>query len=190
MSDPYDTLRRTALGPLVERHGEVTLAPADDLFEPLAAAVVDQSVSVAAARTVRERLFDAVEMTPEGVLAADTETLRETGLSERKVEYLRNAAEWFRAESVTHERFTGMDDEAVVADLTSIRGVGAWTARRVLIFGLAREDVFLLGDLAVRRAMESLYDADLARGEMRDRSEAWRPYRSYATLYLWEEYLA
>jgi DNA-3-methyladenine glycosylase II len=77
-----------------------------------------------------------------------------------------------------------MDDEAVVDELTSITGVGTWTARMQLLFSFGRPDVFPVGDLGIRKGMRTLY-GDLSREEMVETAEAWRPYRSYASLYLW-----
>jgi DNA-3-methyladenine glycosylase II len=77
-----------------------------------------------------------------------------------------------------------MDRDAVVAELTDVRGVGDWTAKMFLMFVLGREDVFPVEDLGIRRGMEELF-GDLTRAEMVDRAEPWRPYRSYASLYLW-----
>lgn len=187
-SGPYDYLRTTDLAPLVESYGELTFGPAEDLFERLVVSVVNQLISTEAARTIRERLFERFEVTPEAMLAADEEALRDVGLSGQKVEYVRNIARWFREHDVTRERFTDMTDAEVVADLTEIRGVGDWTANMFLMFGLGREDVFPVGDLAIRRGMEDLF-GEMTRGEMRERAEAWAPYRTYASLYVWQHYV-
>jgi len=84
----------------------------------------------------------------------------------------------------------GLDDAEAVDRLTEIRGIGAWTARMYLLFVLGREDVLPLGDLAVRRGIETLYNGgeELSRAEMREIAESWRPYRSLATRYVWREY--
>jgi DNA-3-methyladenine glycosylase II len=74
----------------------------------------------------------------------------------------------------------------VTAELTEIRGVGPWTAKMFLVFGLGRPDVFPVEDLGIRKGMATLYDDDLTRGEMRERATAWAPYRSYASQYLWQ----
>jgi DNA-3-methyladenine glycosylase II len=139
---------------------------------------------MASAAATRERLFAAVEVTPAGVLAADEAVLKDAGLSRQKTRYVRNVAEAFAEEGYSHEHFREMDDEAVVAELTSITGVGTWTARMQLMFALGRPDVFPVGDLGIRKGMRTLY-GDLSRGEMVEKAEAWRPYRSYASLYLW-----
>lgn len=77
-----------------------------------------------------------------------------------------------------------MSDEEVIEELTDIHGVGEWTANMFLIFVLGREDVFPVGDLGIRKAMEELY-GEMSRSEMREKAEDWRPYRSLASLYLW-----
>jgi DNA-3-methyladenine glycosylase II len=173
------------IGPLVEEHGEVTLEPADSLFERMVRSVVSQQVSTAAATSIRERLYDSVEITPEGVLAAEEATLRDAGLSGQKVGYVRNIAEAFGEGGYSTDHFEGMTDDEVVSTLTEIRGVGRWTAKMQLMFGLGRPDVFPVEDLGIRKAMNALYADDLERSEMTERAEKWRPYRSYASLYLW-----
>jgi DNA-3-methyladenine glycosylase II len=173
------------LGPLVEEHGEVTLEPADSLFERMVRSVVSQQVSTAAATSIRESLYDAVEITPAGVLAADETTLRDAGLSSQKASYVRNIAEAFGEHGYSVAYFEEMSNDAVVNELSSITGVGTWTAKMQLLFGLGRPDVFPVEDLGIRNGMQALYDDDLARAEMTELAKPWRPYRSYAALYLW-----
>jgi DNA-3-methyladenine glycosylase II len=175
-----------ALGPLVEEHGELAVGTADDPFRRLVVAIVNQQLSVASAAAIRERLFDAVEVTPAGILAAEESTLREVGLSAAKVEYVRNAAEAFRDRDLSPGGLADASDEEAIAALTEIRGVGTWTAEMYLIFVLGRPDVFPVGDLGVRRAMAELYGFEPDdRTGMCEYAERWRPYRSYATRYLW-----
>jgi len=132
--DPHEHLRADPdLGPLVEAHGELTLEPADDFFRRFVVAILRQQVSMASAAATRERLFRAVEVTPEGVLAADEAVLRDAGLSRQKTRYVRNVAEAFVERDYSREYFTGMSDEAVVAELTAITGVGTWTAKMQLM---------------------------------------------------------
>lgn len=140
-----------------------------------------------AAAAIEERLYETVAVTPEAVLAADPEDLRAAGLSNAKVEYARSAAEAFREAGYDHDYFADMSDEAVSAELTDIRGVGPWTAKMVLLFGLGRGDVFPVEDLGIRRGMELLF-GEMTRAEMVEEAERWRPYRSYASLYLWHHY--
>ena len=180
MSDAHDALRDDpVIGPLIDEYGEIELEPADDVFERLVTSIVNQVISTEAARTVRGRLFDAVTITPEGIIAADREELRAAGLSPQKVDTMRNVARWFDEENVTRERFEGRGDADVTAELTEISGIGDWTAKMFLMFVLGREDVFPVEDLI----------GDLTRAEMETRAEAWAPHRSVATLYLWQYYV-
>jgi DNA-3-methyladenine glycosylase II len=185
-NDPIASLRSDpALRPLIEEHGRLTIDPAPEFFPRFVTSILRQQVSMESAAAVRERLFDAVEVTPEGVLAADLATLRDAGLSDAKTRYVRNLAEAFRECGYSKAYFEGMDDDAVMQELTSITGIGPWTARMQLLFSLGREDVFPVGDLGVRKGMRVLFGEDVTRGEMVERAERWAPYRSYATVYLW-----
>jgi DNA-3-methyladenine glycosylase II len=176
---------------LWDEYGPVDLeaAVSDDEFERIVVSVVNQSVSTESATAVRERLWTVLddEVTPETIRAADDEALRDAGLSAGKVEYLHHIADAFEERDYSRAGLADHDDDAVVDLLTEIRGVGAWTARMYLLFALGREDVLPLGDLAVRRAIEDLYDAE-SRAEMRDVGAVWAPYRSHATVLLWRWY--
>jgi DNA-3-methyladenine glycosylase II len=140
---------------------------------------------MASAAATRRRLFEAVEVTPEGILDAETDTLRDAGLSRQKTRYVTNVAAAFRDRGYTLDSFAGMDDRAVIDELTAITGVGTWTAKMQLMFSLGRPDVFPVGDLGVRKGMRTLY-GDIGREAMAERAERWAPYRSYASLYLWQ----
>lgn len=189
------TLREDpAMARLIDRHGPLTVEPAGDEFARLCTSIVNQQLSTASAAAIHERFLGVLggDPTPGRVLAADADALRDAGLSGTKVEYLRAAATAFRdaASDLTREGLTDASDEAAVAALTDIRGVGEWTARMYCIFALGREDVLPLGDLAVRRGIEQVYNdgEELTRAEMREIGAAWRPYRSYGTRYIWAEY--
>jgi DNA-3-methyladenine glycosylase II len=179
-----------ALAPHIEEFGQLTLAPAEDSFERLVVSLIRQQVSMDAAAAIRERLFDAVEITPADLLAADDTVLADAGLSEAKTEYVRAVAEAYQRHGYDREYFAGMDDEIVMDELTAIHGVGPWTAKMFLLFGLGRSDVFPVEDLGIRRGIELVCDREMARGEMRERATEWAPYRSYASLYLWRVYEA
>ena len=185
MTTPHEFLAEDPyIGPLIDRHGRLEIDPAESTFERLIVSVLRQQVSMASAEATRKRLFDAVEITPAGILAADTETLKNYGLSRQKTGYVRNVAEAFDS-GYEGGCFEHMDDEAVIDELTTITGVGEWTARMQLLFSLGRPDVFPVGDLGIRKGMETVFGEGMGREEMVDRAERWRPYRSYASLYLW-----
>jgi DNA-3-methyladenine glycosylase II len=177
-----------ALAPVVSEHGALELEPAADPFQRLVVSLLRQQVSMDAAAAIRERLFDAVDVSPDGILAADDDVLMDAGLSGAKVEYVNELATTYRNRGFDREYFVGMDDDTVRDELTAIHGIGPWTAKMFLLFGLARPDVFPVEDLGVRRGMEIVCDREMTRAEMRDRAARWEPYRSYASLYLWRAY--
>ncbi|QSW98072.1 DNA-3-methyladenine glycosylase family protein [Haloterrigena alkaliphila] len=192
LDEAHSVLRRDpVMADLIERHDPYVERDWDE-YERLCITIINQQLSTASAAAVRERVFESLsgEVTPENVLNAEDEALRAAGLSESKVEYMRNAARAFRANDYTREGMAEYSNDEVVDRLTEIKGVGEWTARMYLLFVLEREDVLPLGDLAIRRAIEDLYGngGELSRAEMRDIADQWRPYRSVATRYLWAEY--
>ena len=173
------------IGHLVADHGDVTLESGEDLFERLVVSILRQQVSMASANATRERLEDAVELTPAALLRTDRSTLRDLGLSRQKASYVHNVAEAFVEHDYSREYFAEMSDDAVIAELTDINGVGPWTAKMQLMFSFGRPDVFPVEDLGIRKGMHTLYGDDLERSRMEEIAERWRPYRSYASLYLW-----
>jgi DNA-3-methyladenine glycosylase II len=179
-----------ALAPLVDEHGPLSLDPAEDAFQRLIVSLIRQQVSMDAAAAIRERLFDGFEVTPKAMLAADDTALRDVGLSAAKVEYVTAVSEAYLDRGYCREYFTGMDDDEVLTELTDIHGVGPWTGKMFLMFGLGRRDVFPVEDLGVRRGMEVVCNREMTRGEMRERAREWQPYRSYASLYCWRAYEA
>ncbi|GAB7095622.1 DNA-3-methyladenine glycosylase [Halolamina litorea] len=190
--DPHDYLADDPyLGPVVAEFGELGLDPAADAFQRLVVSIIRQQVSMASAAATRERLFDAVEVTPEGIRGAADETLKEAGLSGQKTRYVNEIADAFHEHGWTRADFEAMSDDEVRETLTAITGVGPWTAEMFLLFVLGRPDVFPVGDLGVREGLKTLLDPhavdaeSMTRGEMRAFAERWAPVRSYATLYLW-----
>jgi DNA-3-methyladenine glycosylase II len=175
------------LGEVIDAHEPLALEPAEDPFERLVVSIVNQQLSTASATAIRQRLFDRFEIAPEALLDADETELRELGLSRQKVEYIQNVARTFAEDDLTCDFFAGMTNQEVIEELTTIRGVGVWTAKMFLMFSLGREDVFPVEDLGIRNGMTELY-GDLSREEMVEVAEQWRPYRSIASLYIWRSY--
>jgi len=140
---------------------------------------------MASAAATRERLFEAVTVTPRGILDADDALLRDAGLSRQKTRYVNNVAQAFVKRGWSRAFFAKTSDDDVRAELTDVTGVGQWTANTQLIFSLGREDVFPVGDLGIRKGMERVVGEEMTRAEMVSRAERWAPYRSYASRYLW-----
>jgi DNA-3-methyladenine glycosylase II len=164
--------------------------PKMDAFGVLIFQVIGQQLSVAVTRTFLGRLMDRFGgdrlPTPEQLLAADPEDLRAIGLSRRKVTTLRELAERFVDGRLDPAELQRLSDEEVVARLTEVPGVGRWTAEGFLALALHRDDVVLLGDLALRKAIQRAYKLDHlpSQAEVATIAEAWRPHRSLAVNYL------
>lgn len=183
------------LGSIIRRHPRIALATRGDAFHTLARSIVGQQISLKAADSVWGRVQDACgQLSPQSVMRRRMTTLRACGLSQRKVEYLRDLAAHFADGQVDPARFAGCSDEEVIDYLTDIRGIGRWTAEMFLIFNLQRPDVLPLDDLGLLKAIERHYlpgskPATLLKGEGRQRvvelAQRWIPYRSVATWYLW-----
>ena len=163
--------------------------PPLDAFGTLIFQVAGQQLSVSATRTIVSRVeqhFGGHLPSPAELLAADPQVLRDSGMSTRKGATLRALAERFVDGRLSDDALARMSDAEVEAALTEVPGIGPWTARGFLLVGLDRPDVFLSGDLALRRAVGRAYGFDHppTDEEMADLSDRWRPYRSLAVSYL------
>jgi DNA-3-methyladenine glycosylase II len=163
--------------------------PPLDAFATLIFQVAGQQLSVSATRTIVSRIeqhFGGHLPSPEELLAADPGALRASGMSSRKGETLRALAERFVDGRLSAEALARMTDTEVEAVLTEVPGIGPWTARGFLLVALDRPDVFLSGDLALRRAVQRTYGFDHppTEEELAELADRWRPYRSLAVSYL------
>ena len=173
---------------IIRRHPRVHLVPRGEPFHTLARAIVGQQISVAAAQSVWNRFSALVEVVShEEVLKAKTRDLRACGLSGRKCEYISDLARRFADGHVHIHRWPKMSDDEVVEDLVQVRGIGRWTAEMFLMFNLLRPDIFPVGDLGLQKAVHVHYynNEKIPLDRLREHGEAWRPWRSVATWYLW-----
>ena len=161
-----------------------------DGFSTLVLSIVHQQVSMAAARTIQARLVKLLggRITPRRILNRTPEQLRGAGLSRAKATYLLDLADKTARGDVEFGRFQEMDDEAILAELTAVKGIGAWTAKMFLMFHLHRPDVLAQEDLGLRLAVSEVYKVapQDAAGEMLARRGRWSPYCSVAARVLWQ----
>ena len=173
---------------LIPRFGEACLQSRGDAFVTLARSIVGQQISVKAAQAVWNR-FEALprRMAPAQVLRLKVDDMRAAGLSARKIEYLVDLALHFDSGAIHVEQWQRMDDEAIIAELVAIRGIGRWTAEMFLIFHLLRPDVLPLDDAGLLKGISVNYFSGepVSRSEAREVAQAWAPWRSVATWYLW-----
>jgi DNA-3-methyladenine glycosylase II len=182
------------LGELIAKYGALPAEregrPAhDDHYGALLRSITNQQLSVAAARTIYNRMLDRFgghPPTPAQILADDPEELRSVGLSRPKIGYLRSLAEHVLSGELELERLEELPDEQVISELVAVKGLGEWTAHMFLMFHLERPDVMAPGDLGIRRAIERAYTLEEPDRETLERlAERWRPYRTLACRYLW-----
>ena len=159
-----------------------------DPFLTLARSIVGQQISVTAAQTVWNR-FEALtpKVTPKNILALDAQLMRAAGLSLRKVEYVKDLADHFQNKGLNKVKWYLQEDEAVIKELTAIRGIGRWTAEMFLMFNLKRPNVLPLDDVGLIKAISKNYFSGetVTRSEAREVADNWAPYRSVATWYMW-----
>jgi DNA-3-methyladenine glycosylase II len=171
-----------------------------EIYPSLLRSIVGQQVSTKAAAAIYRRFLmvfgldgddDTVAPTPKVLAKADPDELRAAGLSWSKVSYVIAMAEYFVAHPKAEKSLQKMDDEEVIKELVSIKGVGRWTAEMMLIFAMGRTDLLPLDDLAIYQSIMELYELNPdakkreLKKEMTELAEAWRPYRSIACLYLY-----
>jgi DNA-3-methyladenine glycosylase II len=177
---------------LIPKFGEARLQSRGDAFTTLARSIVGQQISVKAAQSVWGKFVEAIggpstRVVPQTVLEVDNVALRGAGLSARKCEYLVDLAHHFEDGRVHPRQWQVMEDEAIIEELVAIRGIGRWTAEMFLIFHLMRPDVLPLDDLGLIKGISVNYFSGepVSRAEAREVGEAWTPFRSVATWYIW-----
>jgi DNA-3-methyladenine glycosylase II len=163
--------------------------PAMDLFGALLFQVTGQQLSVAATRRTLARieaLFGGHLPSPAELLAVEPDSLRDAGLSWRKINTLRDLAERLTDGRLDAEALRALPDDEFIAEVTAVSGIGPWTAQGALLIAFHREDVVLPGDLALRKAIRRAYGLDHvpSQQEVLGIAEKWRPFRSLATTYL------
>ena len=173
---------------IIKRHPKVFMVRRGEAFMTLARAICGQQISVKAAQSVWNRVCDCVgEITPQNVLQRKRPQLRACGLSDRKTEYIADLAQHFADGKIHEKRWPDMDDEAIIAELTDVRGIGRWTAEMFLMFNLLRPDVFPLDDLGLQKGIRVGYfkGRKVSLRTMKRLGETWRPWRTVASWYLW-----
>jgi len=180
--------RDRILKKLIPKFGQMHLVNLGDPFSTLARSVAGQQISVKAAQAIWERVKTACpEVVPAQFIKLGAEKLQACGLSKRKTEYIIDLAQHFVSGALHVDTWASMDDEAVIAELTQIRGIGRWTAEMFLIFNLSRPDVLPLDDLGLIQAISVNYFSGepVTRSEAREVAANWEPWRTVATWYMW-----
>lgn len=164
------------------------------VYEALIRSIVFQQLSGASASSIHRRflnLFEDEYPDPLQILDLHEQNLRQVGLSRQKISYIQNTAQFFLENNLRHAPWEKMSDEAIIDQLTQIKGVGQWTVEMILMFTLHRPDVLPLDDLVIKTSMITLYDVENYKGKALHQklikiAEPWRPYRTTACRYLWQ----
>jgi DNA-3-methyladenine glycosylase II len=173
---------------LIPQFGDACLQTRGDAFVTLSRSIVGQQISVKAAQTVWDRFTQLTrKVTPASVLRLKVDDMRAAGLSARKVEYLVDLALHFDSGALNVNAWSDMDDDAIIAELVGIRGIGRWTAEMFLIFHLMRPNVLPLDDVGLINGISRNYFSGevVSRSDVREVAAGWEPYRSVATWYIW-----
>ena len=173
---------------LIAQSDGACLRTRGDAFTTLARSIVGQQISVKAAQTVWDRFaLLPRKMSPATVLKLKVDDMRAAGLSARKVEYLVDLALHFDSGAIQVGAWETMDDEAIIAELVGIRGIGRWTAEMFLIFHLMRPNILPLDDVGLITGISKNYFSgdSVSRSDAREVAGAWTPYCSVATWYIW-----
>lgn len=181
------------LAPIVRRVGHCTIRPHTNYYQELVDSIISQQLSVKAAAAIEQRfreLFGGKFPAPPQILTKDLEELRAIGLSYAKGRYLQDLASHITSGSVRFDHLDALDNTAVVAELTAVKGIGEWTAHMFLMFCMGRSDVLPVGDLGIRNGVAKLYGLDGAASPEEIRRIAdtyhWHPYESIASWYIWQ----
>lgn len=178
---------------LVKAQGVYIIEPKKNVCLQLCASIMSQQLSTKVAAVIFSRflgLFKSKSPKPADILEVPHETLRSIGLSNAKALYVKNVGNFFMEHRLTDAKLYKMSNEEVLSLLTQIKGVGQWTVEMLLMFTLARPDVFSTGDLGLQKAIIKLYNVEFtSQKELLEKMNLiaanWSPYRTYACRYLW-----
>jgi DNA-3-methyladenine glycosylase II len=180
--------RDPVLRKLIRKFPDADLGTRGDPFQTLARSITGQQISVKAANSIWGRFAAcAKKVDAKSVVALSPEAIRACGFSGSKVRYVKDLAHHFHTGTLKPRRWAKMDDEAIIADLVQVKGIGRWSVEMFLIFHMMRPDVLPVGDLGLQRAMEKGYNKGepLTRARMREIGAKWAPWSTVATWYLW-----
>ncbi len=189
----YLSAHDAVLASVIARTGLCTIRPHRNYYQELVDSIISQQLSVKAAAAIEQRfrdMFGGEFPAPQQILTKDVEQLRAIGFSRAKAAYVRDLAQHILDGQIRFDHLDKSSNEAVVAELTPVKGIGEWTAHMFLMFCMGRSDVLPVGDLGIRNGIRQLYGLDAAPSpdEIRDIAtrNSWHPYESIASWYVWQ----
>ena len=191
IADAITFLRQDqALAPVIDMIGEYKLKKKNHHFSVLVESIISKQLATSAADAIFKRFKGIYPKFPTAseILATRKSKLRQVGLSGMKIEYLKNLSKHVNEGKLNMRSLSKMSDEDVISQLTQVKGIGRWTAEMFLIFSLGRQDIFPVGDLALRKGVQILFSLpEIPKQiEAEKLGQRWKPYRTIATWYLWK----
>ncbi|MGI5900882.1 MAG: DNA-3-methyladenine glycosylase family protein [Desulfitobacteriia bacterium] len=176
------------LAAVIDKIGPIKREVIPDLFTALVNSIISQQISAKAFATVWQRLLEKVgEINPQALNSLPVEELQGIGITMRKARYIKNIADQILSRSFTLDDLPNLSDGEIIKRLTSLPGVGVWTAEMLMIFSLQRKNILSWNDLAIRRGIMTLYrHRELSKERFERYRHRYSPYCSVASLYLWE----
>ena len=177
---------------LIDKFGPPNFNLMNNYYESLIRSIVYQQLSGKAASIIYERFLDLfvfdIYPDPKDILAVSIETLRSSGLSYQKVNYIRDLSEKWQDGTMNLTDIDSMTDEEISSELIKVKGIGQWTADMFLMFTLGRPDVFPFGDLGIQKGVMNITNMNRlpTQKEMERKTKKWQPYRTVAAWYLWK----
>lgn len=175
---------------LIDYIGKIKITLSENYFESLVRTIIGQQLSIKAKNAIIKRFINYMNnyIAPEKIINTDDRILREIGISNAKISYIKNLSVAIVNNCLNFNEITNLSDGDVINKLTKIKGIGTWTAEMFLIFSLGRTDVFSLNDVGLQRSINWLYNYNekITKKDLLVISSKWKPYRTYAALYLWE----
>lgn len=175
---------------LVAAVGDIEITLRSNYFTSLVRSIIGQQISVTAATAIYNRLELLLDnkITADSLLKVTDEQLREVGLTYRKIEYVQDLAVKMHHSKINLQNLAKLDKKTIITQLTSVKGIGKWTAEMFLILSLGRMDVLAIDDIGIQRAAKWLYQVDKSkrRDILKEKAPLWSPHLSIASFYLWE----
>lgn len=182
--------RDSVLKSILEIYGEPYIPVRSEGFETLCKLILEQQVSLASAKAAYLKLNEFVlGIEPNKLVSMTDEVFRFCSISRQKASYLRDLSNKILNKELEWERFSEMEESSVRENLLKVKGIGNWTVDIYLMFSLRKENVFPVGDIAVKNVMKELYQIESV-DKMEEYSQNWHPFRSMATYILWHYYLS
>jgi DNA-3-methyladenine glycosylase II len=180
------------LAPIIQLSSLATFRPHQDYYGALVNSIIGQQLSVKAAASIKQKfkdLFDQQFPTPDQILEKSVEDLRAVGFSRAKANYVHDLAQHITDGQLDFANFDRQSNQAIIDELTSVKGIGDWTAHMFLIFSMGRLDILPVGDLGIKNGIRRLYNLqDIPSPEAISKLAAanhWHPYESVAAWYVW-----